>query len=313
MCSTSVGRPCQRGGEIVLLGGRLETAGADHLDPIRIDGPGRLRHHAGRLRKIDASLYRWSSMKAAWAMQFFAPTLKVLEGTFRLLEARIPPPIRKSWKDGFVFRYAERTIHQAIVQKLARTISGLHAIDVLLAQGLFQEQGMIQRALDEIDEDIAFLSLAVIHGELTRLHQEYLDYFYAEEFGDPSDIMASHTSRGMVKREKIRAYVSRNLHGEEGSRANVVGKIITKSYSGFIHAASPHIMDMYGGWPPRFDISGDIGTLRDAAANDALNYFLRALHSMAFAAKAFGDQALFAAMLAEADKLQARIQAREAG
>jgi hypothetical protein len=66
----------QRGGEIVLLGGRLETAGADHLDPIRIDGPGQLRHHAGRFRKIDASLYRWSSMKAAWAMQFFAPTLR---------------------------------------------------------------------------------------------------------------------------------------------------------------------------------------------------------------------------------------------
>jgi hypothetical protein len=231
-------------------------------------------------------------MKAAWAMQFFAPTLGVLERTFRLLEARVLPPIRKPWrdgrKDGFVFRYAERTIHQAIVQKLARRISGLHAIDVLLAQGLFQEQGMIQRALDEIDEDIAFLSLAVIRGELTRRHREYLDHFYAEEFDDPSDILASHTSRGMVKREKIRAYVSRDLWGKEDSRANVVGKIIAKAYSGFVHAASPHIMDMYGGWPPQFDISGEYRTLRcEEHANDALNYFLRALFSMAFAAKAW--------------------------
>jgi hypothetical protein len=253
-------------------------------------------------------------MRAAWAMQFFAPTLEVLERTFRLLEARVQPPIRKPWKDGFVFRYAERTIQQAIVQKLARTISGLHAIDVLLAQGLFQEQGMIQRALDEIGEDIAFLSLAVIRGELTQRHKEYLDYFYAEEFDDPSDIMASHTSRGMVKREKIRAYVSENLWGEDGSRANVVNKIITKAYSGFVHAASPHIMDMYGGWPPRFDLSGEFRTLRgEEHADDALNYFLRALFSMAFAAKAFGDEALFEEMRAEAGKLEARMQAREAG
>jgi hypothetical protein len=251
-------------------------------------------------------------MREPRAVRFFEPTLEVLERAFRLLEARVPAPIRKDWKDGYVFRYAERTIHQAIVQKLARTISGLHAIDALLGQGLFQEQAMVQRTLDEIGEDIAFLSLGVIRGELTRRHQEYLHYFYAEEFDDPSEIMASHRSRGMVKREKIRAYVSRALWGEKGSGANVVDKIITKAYSGFVHAASPHIMDMYGGLPPRFDVSGDFRSLRgEEHADDALNYFLRALFSMAFAAKAFGDEELFSEMRAEAAKLEARMQSRE--
>ena len=107
---------------------------------------------------------------------------------------------------------------------------------------------------------------------------------------------------------------ARELWGEGDSRANVVSKIIAKAYSGFVHAASPHIMDMYGGWPPQFDLSGEFRTLRgEEHADDALNYFLRALHSMALAAKAFGDEALFEAMLAEADKLEARMQAREAG
>jgi hypothetical protein len=45
--------------------------------------------------------------------------------------------------------------------------------------------------------------------------------------------------------------------------------------------------------------------------NDALNYFLRALFSMAFAAKAFGDEDLFSEMRAEAAKLEAIMQARE--
>jgi hypothetical protein len=68
----------------------------------------------------------------------------------------VPPPKQRPWKNGFVFRYTEKTIQQAIIQKLARTISGLYAIDLLLDRGLFQEQGMVQRVLDEIEEDIVF-------------------------------------------------------------------------------------------------------------------------------------------------------------
>jgi hypothetical protein len=249
-------------------------------------------------------------MRQAWATDHFAPTLEMLERAFRLLEARVPPPQRKAWKDGFVFRYAERTIHQAIVQKSARTISGLHAVQVLLAQGLFQEQGIVQRALDEIGEDITFLSLGVIHGVLTARHKEYLEYFYAEELDNPSNIMGSHKSRGMVSREKIRAYVNREL-GDNTSRANVAGKIITKAYSGFVHAASPHIMDMYGGSPARFDVSGEFRGLRgDEHADDALNYFLRALFYMAFAAKAFGDERLFSDVSARASELEAKMVVR---
>jgi hypothetical protein len=74
-------------------------------------------------------------------VSFFAPTLQALEDAFRQLETKVPPPIRKPWRDSFVFRYAEQTIHQAIVQKLARMISGLYAIQVLMERGLFQEQG----------------------------------------------------------------------------------------------------------------------------------------------------------------------------
>jgi hypothetical protein len=245
----------------------------------------------------------------AWATQFFAPTLEVLEKAFRLLESRVPPPVREPWKDSFVFRYAERTIHQAIVQKLARTISGLHAVETLLSRGLFQEQGMIQRGLDELGEDIEFLSLGLIHGEVTELHKQYLDYFYAEEFDNPSDILGSHKSRGMVRREKIRAYNNRKLGRQ--THANVE-KVLTKSYSGFVHAASPQIMDMvYGVATPLFDLSGETKTLRSREpARDALNYFYRALCSMAIAAKAFGDENLFSEILGRVDALEARMQAR---
>jgi hypothetical protein len=237
---------------------------------------------------------------------FFASTLQALEDAFRQLETKVPPPVRKSWRNGFVFRYAEQAIHQALVQKLARMISGLHAIQVLLEHGLFQEQGMVQRASDEIGEDISFLSLGVIRNENTARHREFLEYFYAEEFGDPSNVVGSHKSRGMVKREKIRAYIEADLAtGPEAVRAKAAGKVLTKAYSGFIHAASPHIMDMYGGVPPRFDVNGAFKNFRYAEhARDALNYFYRAVLTMAIAARAFQDEGLCSSMRALAAEIE---------
>src|SRR5438309_1103291 len=86
--------------------------------------------------------------------ELFERALEGLNDAFRQIEAHVPPPVRKPWLGSFVFRYEERTIQQAIVQKLARLLSGLHAIEALLECGLFQEQGMVQRAVAEIDEDV---------------------------------------------------------------------------------------------------------------------------------------------------------------
>lgn len=225
--------------------------------------------------------------------RLFAIALAEIERSFRVLEKRVPPPVRIPQKSSFVFRYREQTIHQAVVQKLARQASGLHAVNVLHRQGLFQEQGAIQRCLDELQEDITFLSLAIIRDDITDRHKKYLEYFYAEEFDDLSDVIGSHKSRAMVSRDKIRAYVNRALDGSDASSANLASKVITKAYSGFVHAASPHIMDMVWGEPPRFDLCGETAQFATRGFDrDALNYFYRALIDTAIAATAFGEQKL---------------------
>jgi hypothetical protein len=114
----------------------------------------------------------------------------------------------------------------------------------------------------------------------------------------------------MVKRENIRSYINQGL-GAGTSQANVAGRILTKAYSGFVHAASPHIMDMCGGNPPRFDVSGEFRSLRgEEHADDALNYFYRAILSTAYAAKAFGDEELFAEMRGNAAALDKELRGR---
>jgi hypothetical protein len=218
-----------------------------------------------------------------------------MEKTVHTLAARVVPPTRVPYKDTFVFRYVEKTLHQAIVQKLARYVSGLYAARLLMEHGFVQEQGALQRILDEIQEDISFLSFPVIFSEITDLHKRYLEAFYEEEF-DKETAYKSTQKRPMIRRQKIRAYIARMNSEHTGfgqTESSENARTVSKGYSGYVHAASPHIMDMYGGDPPRFHVSGMLYTPRHTEhRRDLWNYFYRGIISCSFAAKAFGEDEL---------------------
>jgi hypothetical protein len=163
--------------------------------------------------------------------------------------------------------------------------------------GFFQEQAALQRVLDEIAEDISFLSFAVILDDITPLHVTYLEAFFKEEFNQ-SDVVVTSSERAMVPRKKIRAYLDRASNGPKGSSKQTdAARTVSKTYSGYIHAASPQIMDMYGGNPLRFHMQGMLGTPRHAEHQaDIWNYFYRSVIAFAIAAKAFGDDELFASI-----------------
>jgi hypothetical protein len=205
--------------------------------------------------------------------------------------------------DSFAYRYVERTLHQALVQKLARYASTLQAAKILLEAGFLQEQAALQRMLDEIQEDVSFLSISVIFKSPTSLHQEYLDAFFEEEF-DADTALASTQRRPMIPRQKIRAYIARALGNEaDPSTALEAARTLSKGYSGYVHAASPQIMDMYGGNPPHFHMMGMRGTPREEEHRDDLwNYYYRGILAFAFAAKAFGDDEMCAQITIFAEK-----------
>ena len=107
--------------------------------------------------------------------------------------------------------------------------------------------------------------------------------------------IALRQMRWEVSRQKIRAYIAR-AEGQaiDPSRAGEVSRTVSKAYSGYVHAASPHIMDMYGGKPPRFQLRGMRGTPRqNEHRKDLWNSFYRGILVFAFAVKAFGDDELF--------------------
>lgn len=94
----------------------------------------------------------------------------------------------------------------------------------------------------------------------------------------------------MIRREKIHNYLSEKGGGIL-SRSDFKNTLYTlhKSYSGFVHGASPHIMEMYGGKPPYFHTKGLLGTDRmEEYEDDFFTYVYRSYISHVYVAKSFG-------------------------
>jgi hypothetical protein len=226
----------------------------------------------------------------------YLQVFETLGGAFEALARKVARPIRQPMGDGYVYRYKDKSIYQAIVQKLSRVLTGLQAISVLNSAGLLQEQAALQRTLDEFGEDIMFLCFGVIFEEITDLHKEYLAAFYEEEFDNPDSAIASTQKRPMISRKKIRAFNSKDRGtGYDQSSTIEVSRTINKTYSGYVHGASPQLMELYYGDPPYFHLAGGVDSpFYEDHMGDLLNYYYRAIHSFAFAAKAFGEEELFA-------------------
>jgi hypothetical protein len=91
----------------------------------------------------------------------------------------------------------------------------------------------------------------------------------------------------MVSRKKIQAYVVRKEgFGLDPSAGLELACTITKAYSGYVHAASPQIMNMYGGNLSRFHVDGMLGSERhEEYRHDLWNYFYRSILSFGMAAQ----------------------------
>ena len=59
--------------------------------------------------------------------EFYKQTLTFLEQVVNVLAAKVPQPKLVVIENFRAFRYEEQTVHQAIVQKLARMVSTLDA------------------------------------------------------------------------------------------------------------------------------------------------------------------------------------------
>lgn len=237
----------------------------------------------------------------------FDEMLELMERTFRAYEAVLPKPRFVNMPSGPVFRFEEKSIYEAMIQKLARVQSLIRAARLLLHNGFVQEQSILCRAIDETNEDIMFLVYAVTNDKITELHQRFLASFWEEEIDESGSPMESQQKRPMVPRQKIRVYLA-NVEGADPdpSTGIAASKTVWKAYSGYVHGASPHIMDMYGGSPPGFYTAGMLGTSRIREhADDLWNYMYRSFVSHVAVGKALGAEKHVEVLTKYLDKYEA--------
>lgn len=222
----------------------------------------------------------------------FDEMLDLMDRSFRDLEGMLPQkPKLMQLSFGPAFRYEHKTIYEAMIQKLARAQSFVRAARLLNSTGFVQEQAALHRVIDETNEDILFLGYAAIYDDLTDLHKKFLDAFWEEEVDESGNMTDSEQKRPMIPRRKINAYLARIDGTGNPSRGVEVARTLQKAYSGYVHGASPHIMDMYGGRPAKFHTKGMLGTPKlKEYGEDLWNYMYRTFLSHIFVAKAFGAE-----------------------
>ncbi|MFM7335588.1 MAG: hypothetical protein ACKO1H_14450 [Tabrizicola sp.] len=172
-------------------------------------------------------------------------------------------------------------------------MSGLHAGQFLLERGFVQELGALQRSIADFDEDATFLALACIYNEMTVLHERYLASFWEEE---PSykDYVQAQKNKDEVPRSKITSYIARTTSGGSPDHHHIAtSKYLSRLYSGFVHGAAPHLMDMYDPMTRKFEVNGTASDQLIADhRHDFENYLFRGVILFAVAAQALGDTQL---------------------
>ncbi|MBR8428279.1 hypothetical protein KDW22_35435, partial [Burkholderia cenocepacia] len=115
----------------------------------------------------------------------------------------------------------------------------------------------------------AFPSAQVTRSELkflTRSSEDqirFLENFYQEEFERPDDPLGSPQKRATVPVKKIHATFGKLAAGDVNpSDSQELLRTVQQAFSGYVHGAYPHIMELFGGNPPYFHMSGMLGTPR---------------------------------------------------
>ena len=189
-------------------------------------------------------------------------------------------------------RFVDPVPEDAVLLKFARVVSLNRAALLLCDNGYIQEQAIIQRAIEETNEDIIFLSVNITGSGNSGKFSSILDEFWKEDYENPSKPVETKIKRAFSRRG-ISAFLHRVFGQPDPSLADGVSRAIFDMYSGFTHGAAPQIMELYDFDNHRFLTQGLSGTNRHLDyVLDLTNSLYRTLLSAATLAKAFGSPEL---------------------
>ena len=225
--------------------------------------------------------------------EYLAQTLSRLQLHYYSLSSFVDTPKRVRIGGNAYFRHTEQSDGLFCYLKGVKLITTLNAGLVLLRAGYTQEIGALCRMADDFCYEILFFMGPIEPSGPSKDQVKMLEDFFKEEFENPAGLLGSAQNRDTVSRRRINAAFGRlarvqlNPHEAQGTLDTV-----HKAFSGYVHGAYPHIMELYGGSPSRYHMNGMLGTPRIAEWQDQLiTYIYRAIMITELNAKRLGANA----------------------
>jgi hypothetical protein len=117
--------------------------------------------------------------------------------------------------------------------------------------------------VDDFCNEIFFLLVPQNGEKFSEDQIRFLENFFQEEFDRPDDPLRSTQKRNTLPVKRIFATFGKLASGEMNpSDAQELLRTTHQAFSGYVHGAYPHIMEMYGGSPPYFHLTGMLDTPR---------------------------------------------------
>ena len=188
-------------------------------------------------------------------------TVRELELHVQALGDNFPKPNLVDYDGLPFFRHEEYDDLLASHLKCIRIVSSLNASLALLEKGYVQEVYVLCRCIDEFFEDILYMATPLNGNSPSKDQIRFVEEFYQEEYDPPTNPLMSTQKRDRVPRKKIQAAISR-IEGQEinPSDSQELHRTISQTFSGYVHGAYVHIMELYGGKPPYYHTSGMLNT-----------------------------------------------------
>jgi len=235
-------------------------------------------------------------MKELKLLPVFIECVNRLSVAIRVIEdGLVPKPVFTDISGEGQYRYQKHTGHHVAFLKGVRVVSGLNVCLFLLKGGFVQEAMVIVRTLDDFLNEMLFILENVDSGTLDNHQRKFIEDFFQEEFKNPRNPLLNETRRDTVPKKKIWASVARQMGSYSNpSDLQKMLQVTNDAFSGYVHGAYPHIMEMFGGSPPKFHVAGTHVAPRIRMCIGQIQvYTQRAITSFEVLAKSLGSKELF--------------------
>lgn len=198
-----------------------------------------------------------------FVLTILKPTVDFLEESVRDIESVSAKPTAIKELSCPRYRYGNPGVEHFCLCRAVRVVSALDAQAVLWRSGHVQEMGVLCRTVFEFLNDVLFMLEGYPAQSLLPNQSKMLEDWAEEPFVDPLIPFKGGPKRKSVTREKVSASVARLIDTVNASDQQQMTDVLASVYSGYVHGKYAHVMEMYGGSPPRFRMRGMRGTPRE--------------------------------------------------